>query len=311
MATPRNASISQNRPARRAERVIVVSFCTVVEEVIAALELGIEVGAQPVVKSTTLSPSCRTAGAHRNMESVPHHEPVAVNRLAIKLGFWSAILIIATFAVFTMAFIAIPLTGPLFVWNSLEDYLAYVRNGNTFFQELARWMMLLFGPLIVILFASIYELSTGERRLLVRIGLSFAVIFAALTSINYFVQLTAVRIAIQKDIIVGLEQIVQANPISAIAAINVLGWSVFFGLASLFVAPLFTGSRLQRFIGICFILNGTMCLLGGIGYVLDNGVLVFFALNFGMGGAVFGFAIGLALFFHRLDRQGSAGQRAP
>jgi hypothetical protein len=221
------------------------------------------------------------------------------NLLALRLGYWSAFLMVITFVVFTVAFIAIPLTGPLFIWHDLAGYLAYVRSGQTFFQDLARWMMLLFGPLVVILFASLYELVNGERKLLARIGLSFAVIFAALTGINYFVQLTAVHLAIQKDVTVGLEQIVQANPISAIAAVNVLGWSLFFGLASLFAAPLFRGRGLPRFIGICFCLNAAMCLLGGLGYVIDNAALVFVTLNFGMGGAVLGAAIGLVVLFRR------------
>lgn len=232
----------------------------------------------------------------------------AANPLATALGFWAALGVVLTFVVFTVAFIAIPLTGPLFVWSSLPAYLAYVRSGHTFFQDLARWMMLLFGPLLVVLFASIHELASGERRLLAHIGLAFAVIFAALTGINYFVQLTAVRLAIQKDATAGLEQIVQANPISAVAAVNVLGWSVFFGLASLFVAPLFRGRGLLRFIGVCFWLNGAMCLLGGLGYMLDNAALVFVALNFGMGGAVLGFALGLTIFFHRVRRHTHANQ---
>jgi hypothetical protein len=219
--------------------------------------------------------------------------------LPVTLALWSVYGMIATFAVFTVAFIAIPLTGPLFFWKDLPGYLAYVRSGPTFFQDLARWMMLLFGPLVVILFASLCELAGGTRKLLARIGLAFATIFAALTGTNYFVQLTAVRLAIQKDAVGGLEQIVQANPISAVAAVNVLGWSLFFGLASLFAAPLFTGRGLPRFVRICLGLNGIMCLLGGLGYMLDNAALVFVTLNFGMGGAVLGFSIGLALLFRR------------
>lgn len=225
----------------------------------------------------------------------------ATSQLALRLGYWSALLMVVTFVVFTIAFIAIPLTGPLFIWSDLAGYLTYVRSGHTVFQELARWMMLLFGPLVVILFASLYELANGERRLLARIGLSFAIIFAALTAANYFVQLTAVRLAIQKDVTAGLEQIVQANPISAVAAINVLGWSLFFGLASLFTAPLFRGRGLPRFIAICFWLNAAMCLLGGLGYVLDNAALVFVTLNFGMGGAVLGAAVGMVVYFRRLQ----------
>lgn len=224
--------------------------------------------------------------------------------MAIRLGFWSACLMIVTFVMFTAAFIAIPLTGPLYVWDNLSGYLAYVRSGHTFWQDLARWMMLLFGPLTVILFACLYELAEGERRLPARIALAFAVIFAALTGINYFVQLTAVRLAITRDATQGLEQIVQANPIAAMAAINVLGWSLFFGLASLFASPLFPGRGLPLFIRICFLVNAAMCLLGGLGYVLDNAALVFGTLNFGMGGAVLGFAIGLAVYFRRLGGAG-------
>ena len=221
------------------------------------------------------------------------------NLLALKLGYWSAFLMVVTFVVFTLAFIAIPLTGPLFIWHDLAGYLAYVRSGHTFFQDLARWMMLLFGPLVVILFASLCELVDGEHKLLARIGLSFAIIFAALTGINYFVQLTAVRLAVQKDVPVGLEQIVQANPISAVAAVNVLGWALFFGLASLFAALLFRSRGLPRFIGICLWLNAAMCRSGGFGYTIDNAALVFITLNFGMGGAVLAAAIGLVVLFRR------------
>lgn len=221
------------------------------------------------------------------------------NSLAVRLGFWSATLSAVTFVVFTAAFIAIPLSGPLYVWDNLAGYLDYVRGGHTFWQDLARWMMLLFGPLVVILFAVLHELAEGERRLLAHIALAFAAIFAALTGINYFIQLSAVRLAVAQDVTAGLEQIVQANPISAVAAVNVLGWSLFFGLASLFAAPLFAGKGLNTFIRICFLLNGAMCLLGGLGYVLDNKMLVFVTLNFGMGGAVLGWAVGLAVWFRR------------
>ena len=226
--------------------------------------------------------------------------------MALKLGFWAACLIILVFSLFTLAFIAIPLTGPLFIWSNLKNYLTYVRSGSTFFQDLARWMMLLFGPLIVILFACLYELADGERRLLARIGLAFGMIFAALTGINYFIQLSTVHLAIARNATSGLEQIVQANPISAVAAVNVLGWSLFFGLASLFMGAIFAGRGLPNYIRACFVLNGIMCLLGGLGYVLDNAALVFITLNFGMGGAVLGFSLGLAAWFHRTQRHATA-----
>mgnify|MGYP005855817565 CR=1 FL=1 len=223
-----------------------------------------------------------------------------MNRVSIRLGFWSALSIVATFLVFTVCFVAIPLTSPLFSWTNLPGYLAYVSNYDQFFQNLARFAMLLFGPLFVLLLSSIHDLAIGEKRILARIGLCFGVIFAALTSTNYFVQLSAVRLSILRGETQGLEQIVQANPLSAISAINVLGWSLFLGLSSLFVAPVFSESRLERIIKLSFLLNGIFCILGGIGYVLDIVVLVFLTLNFGMGGAVLVAAISLCILFRRM-----------
>lgn len=234
---------------------------------------------------------------------VINNRKTSIHRLAIRIGFWSAFSIAAAFVIFTVCLVAIPLTSPLFIWTNLVAYLAYVRNSQQVFQNLARVAMLVVGPLLVVLLSSIYELADDEKRLLARISLCFGVLFAALTDINYFVQLSAVRLSIVRGATQGLEQIVQANPISAIAAINMLGWSLFLGLASLFVAPVFYGSKLERVIRLSFLLNGICCLLGGIGYVFDSVVLVFLSLNFGMGGAVLVAAVSLCLLFKRMGQQ--------
>jgi hypothetical protein len=226
-----------------------------------------------------------------------------MNRLSVRLGFWSAFSVTVAFLVFTVCFVAIPLTSPVFIWKDLAGYVAYVSNNNQFFQNLARLAMLLFGPLFVILLNCIHDYASPDRRLLVRISLCFGVAFAALTGINYFIQLSAVRQNISLGELQGLEQLVQANPYSAVAAINLLGWSLFLGLASLFVAPVFSGSKLEKLISVAFWLNGIFCILGGIGYILNNTVLIFWTLNFGMGGAILLAAIALCLLFKRIERQ--------
>jgi hypothetical protein len=128
--------------------------------------------------------------------------------------------------------VAIPLTSPLYVWDDMASYLNYVTNNEQTFQNPARFAMLLFGPLFVVLLRSIHDLAPHEKRPLTRIALCFGLAVAALTGINYFVQLTAFRLSILRGETEGLEQIVQANPFSAISAINVLGWTLFFSLSS-------------------------------------------------------------------------------
>jgi hypothetical protein len=92
---------------------------------------------------------------------------------------------------------------------------------------------------------------------------------------------------------------VQANPYAAASAVNMLGWTVFLGLASLFLAPVFAGDRLARAIRWSLIANGLFCLLGGLGYVLDIVWLVFVTLNLGMGAAVMAASVLLAVWFGR------------
>lgn len=224
-----------------------------------------------------------------------------ISPIAYRLGYWSSLLIVVIFVIFTLCFIAIPLSGPLFVWTTLSDYVTYATTQEQFFQHLARLMMLLFGPLYIILLHAIHEYAAEEQRLWVRISLSFGIMFAALTGINYFVQLSAVRLSIESGVTMGLEQLVQANPISLVAAMNLLGWSVGLGLSSLFVAPVFSGSRTASVVRYAFLLNGICCLLGGVGYLFDNILLIFITLNFGLGGAVLTAAVGLCLLFRRRE----------
>lgn len=222
------------------------------------------------------------------------------SQLSIRVGFWSALLISVLFLVFTTCFIAIAAKPPLFVWTNLSDFVLFSNGQNQTLQHIARFTMLLFGPAFVVLLQSIYEHAPKPKRILARIAINFGLAFAVLTGINYFIQLSAVRLSLLKGELTGLEQIVQANPISGVAAINMLGWTLFLGLSSLFIAPVFTGSNLEKAISIAFIVNGLCCLFGGIGYIFDNIPLIFFTINIGMGGAVLTAAILLCVFYRKL-----------
>jgi hypothetical protein len=69
--------------------------------------------------------------------------------------------------------VAIPLTSPLYVWDDMASYLNYVTNNEQTFQNPARFAMLLFGPLFVVLLRSIHDLAPHEKRPLTRIALCF------------------------------------------------------------------------------------------------------------------------------------------
>lgn len=217
----------------------------------------------------------------------------------IRLGYWSALLSAGTFVIFTVCFVAIAVSGPLFIWTDMTDYVAHVQQNNQVFKHLAQGCMVLFGALYVVLVNSIHAWAPKDRKPLTRTGLSFAIMFAVLTGLHYFVQLTAVRFNLRAGTIEGLALYVQANPHSILLAINMLGWTLCFGLSSLFIAPVFSGERLPRVIRIAFLANGAACLLGGVGFALEITLLTFVTINLLMGGAVLVFTIALAMFFRR------------
>lgn len=226
----------------------------------------------------------------------------SMSRLTARRGFWAAFIAVLTVFVYIFCFVALITRHPLFIWTTFADFITYTKKYPSPLGDLARLMMLCFCVAYVVLLNAIYDYASPDQKILVRISLGLGLLFAALTGSHYFVQISAVRLSLAHGNLVGLEQVVQANPYSAFSALNMLGWTVGFGLSSLFVAPVFMGDGLTQVIRVAFWLNGLFCLLGGIGYVLEIVALVFLSINFGMGGAMTVLTIALCLFFRRMEQ---------
>jgi len=219
-----------------------------------------------------------------------------------KLGYWTALFCIVTFVIWIICFVAIFKVNPLFKWTTLADFITYSENYNQSFKYLAQFTMLLFAPAFLIMLHSIDDYATENKKILSKISICFATIFTACIGIHYFVQISSVRLSINKGQIEGLAQFIQANPTSGIAGINLVGWTLFFSLSCFFAAPVFSGNPLNKVIRYALIANGIICVLGGVGYVFDNIALIFLTLNFGMGGAMLTVLIALLIFFRRLEK---------
>lgn len=225
-----------------------------------------------------------------------------------KLGFWSALLATLAWLVFTVCFVAIAALRPPFHWIDLADFLAFSQAHDQTLVYVAQACMVLIGPLYVAILSSLQEYAPPECKSSVRTALALSVVFAALTGVNYFTHITAVRFNIARGTVAGLEQFLQHKPDSVMAAVNMLGWTVYFGLSSLLASAAFasTTSRLERFIRFALIANGVCCLLAGIGFVIDNIVLVYVTINLGMGGTVLIATSLLTVFFFRMNRRSTS-----
>ncbi len=113
---------------------------------------------------------------------------------------------------------------------------------------------------IVILLAVICCIASPEQKIFGVLALTFGAIMAGLTTTVHFVTLTAGR----QTNFTTLEW-----P-STLYAVELLAWNVFLGLALVFAAPIFTGSKLQTRARYSLFIAGSLCLLGTIGPVMGN-----------------------------------------
>lgn len=225
-----------------------------------------------------------------------------MNSLSSKIGFWSAVVMFTMLIGWIVCFTGIALTSPLFQWTNMADYLVFEKTNNQTFQYIAKSVLILFGPCYVLLISSFYDFTGEHKKTLVRISLIFALAFAILSSLHYFVQLTSVRMSIDQGSTGGLEHFVQANPYSVMTSADMLGWTLFLGLSSLFVAPVFTGSGLQKLLRYAFLLNGLSCFLAGIGYLFRIDLMTFVFINLCVGGALLVISISSIRLFRQVNR---------
>jgi hypothetical protein len=164
---------------------------------------------------------------------------------ANRLGFWSAAAIVAIGVAY-----AVVLAGG-FARHGLREPIT---DPILAVMEL---LTLVSGPPVVALMAAICDRADRERKVYGVAALAFATVFAGITCVVHFVELTAAR----QEGGGGL-----VWPSRAYAA-ELLAWDVFLGLALLFAAPVFDREAAVRkgLIGC-----GALCLAGTLGPAVGN-----------------------------------------
>jgi len=130
-------------------------------------------------------------------------------------------------------------------------------------QPFATIVGFLLTPSFLVVMACIHCYASNERKVFSLVGLSFAIIYATLISVNYFIQLTFVR-----QSTFNVEIFDMGNPQSMMWVIEILGY-FFMGLSTVFTAFVFESGRVEKLIKWLFITNGILGLLTPIGYGLN------------------------------------------
>jgi len=115
----------------------------------------------------------------------------------------------------------------------------------------------------LIVMVSVHCYASDERKVFSLVGFSFAIIYATLISMNYFIQLTFVR---QSTFDVSIFDM--TNNQSMMWVIEVLGY-FFMGLSTLFAAPVFGKGKIEGLVRWLFVANGILGILTPIAYALS------------------------------------------
>lgn len=181
--------------------------------------------------------------------------PSGENALTYRLGFWSAVLtaLIAA-AHFAIGIMTPPRSGP---FAPPTDIIPYpYTNVASFIPVDYIWLYpgFLLALVFVVLMACIHYYAPADRKIFSQIGLVFAVIYAAVIMVDYFIQFTVVQPSLLSGETAGLSLLTQYSPHGIFIALEGLGY-MMMSMAFPFAAFVFTGGKLERAIRWLFVMG--------------------------------------------------------
>jgi hypothetical protein len=210
------------------------------------------------------------------------------DRLVIRLGFWASTIIAVLGAIYLVLLIGFFATQ------------GFVFPPTPFVQLIGGLVTFLTAPALLVLFAVIKHLAPREKSILGTLGLSFAGLFVISVSINRFVQLTVIRLSPDGLASQDLARFLPYSTSSVMFALEILGWGFFLSLATLFIAPLFGGRRLQTSIHWLLIFFALFSLMSVIGFATNTPITA--AAFIAWGPILLALAILYAILFYRGEK---------
>jgi len=190
------------------------------------------------------------------------------NTKAKYLSFSAVIVIIGIILSGPLGVFVVDISAPQPLWQSAKVFVENYSSIQS--MPFAFGFLLLFGFLFF--FSSLLNAGRESQRPLEVMGLVLTAICCSLAGLNYTIQVAYIPNALdQSEIILSL--FAMANPGALSWAIEMFAYS-FLGLATIIVAPLFSGGGLQRIIKWLLIFNGIASVGGAVVAALDlTGVL--------------------------------------
>jgi hypothetical protein len=195
--------------------------------------------------------------------------------------------------VFQISFWAALLTT---VWILIFNVAIALGAAGAPTRSLAVGASLLLALTFVVLMVGLHHYAPQEKKIWSQIGLSFAILYAALLLWNYYLQLTVVR----TNPFLYSWLTMDFTSETAFWALESIGYALM-GLAALFALPVLAQGRIELVIRWCFAVNAVFTILGSIGYILSGNPLhILVLISLGIWAIAFPIATALlAVMFRR------------
>jgi hypothetical protein len=189
-----------------------------------------------------------------------------------RFGYYSAILTtVITIVTFGFAMAAIPISGANCPGDCVEyPYLDAVSQFPRDFLWMPLAIMLVLA--YVTFMVSIHSYAPRQKKIFSQVGLSFALIAAAILVGDYFIQFSVIPMSLINSETEGLAMLIQYNPHGVFLALEELGYLVM-SLSFLFMAPVFANrNRLESAVRWIFV----------IAFILAIVSLAVISINYGL-----------------------------
>jgi hypothetical protein len=141
------------------------------------------------------------------------------------------------------------------------------------YQSLVSLITLVSVPVLIWLWVIIYASTEPEKHIFSLGSLALMIIFGTLTSLNRYVSLTVIPQALALGKTEGMSWFQPYGWPSIMAAMEVLAWGFYLGLAFFCLAPAFYEGKTERWIFWTLIISGVFCLAAALGQVLNSPLL--------------------------------------
>lgn len=140
--------------------------------------------------------------------------------------------------------------------------------GDPYFSILES-LIVVIAPLMVVVMVAVHAYASPEAGMYSLTALAFMILMAGITSSVHFVILTVSHLIESAGFPWGSLFFSFTWP-SVAYALDILAWDIFFALAMLFAAPVFTRGRLERTVRVLMIVSGVLSLAGLVGVPLAD-----------------------------------------